>query len=137
MAGLVTATPGPDHRFSGWSGVLDGCTLNGAAITVPMAQARTVTATVVSSRHTITLHPGLYGSIGGAAANVDFTASVTYGDAFPTVVVMPSAGLIFAGWSPAVSATVAGDINATAQYRQNDAMLAMAAAQIRAASTQE
>jgi len=40
----VTATPDPGYAFVAWSGATNGCTVNGAEITVPMTQPRAITA---------------------------------------------------------------------------------------------
>ncbi|MEI6607992.1 MAG: hypothetical protein WCP35_22040, partial [Verrucomicrobiota bacterium] len=66
--------------------------------------------------YTVTLHPGLHGSITGANSNNDYVTTVASGAAFPTVVVTPATGWTFSGWNPAAPTTVTGDFTATAEY---------------------
>ncbi|MEI6604967.1 MAG: SUMF1/EgtB/PvdO family nonheme iron enzyme, partial [Verrucomicrobiota bacterium] len=66
--------------------------------------------------YTVTLHPGLHGSITGANSNNDYVTTVASGAAFPTVAVTPATGWSFSGWNPSAPTTVTGDFTATAQY---------------------
>ena len=66
--------------------------------------------------YTVTLHPGLHGSITGANSNNDYVTTVASGAAFPTVAVTPATGWTFSGWNPSAPATVTANFEATAQY---------------------
>jgi subtilase family serine protease len=131
---VLTVTPDADHRFTGWSGDIEDCVIDGLEITVPMNGPRTLTATFVSALHTVTLHQGLYGQIAGADGGGAYTVTVAYGNAFPEVNVTPSAGFLFAGWSPAAPAVIEADFEAAARYRPDANVIAMAAAEILASA---
>lgn len=131
---VLTATPDADHRFIAWSGDIEDCVIDGLEITAPMTGPRSLTATFVSALHTVTLHQGLYGQIAGADGGGAYTVTVAYGNAFPEVNVTPSAGFLFAGWSPAAPAVIEADFEAAARYRPDANVIAMAAAEILASA---
>jgi P pilus assembly chaperone PapD len=51
----VNAATAAHYHFTTWSGDTNGCTIAGTQITVPMSQARTITANFAIDQHTLTV----------------------------------------------------------------------------------
>jgi len=95
----LTATPGSDSAFSGWSG--GGCSGTGSC-TVTMSSDQTVTATFVPTTHTLTMSPAGSGSgsVAGTAISCPGTCSASYAsETLVTLIATPKSDSAFGGWS--------------------------------------
>jgi Divergent InlB B-repeat domain len=95
----LTATPGSDSAFSGWSG--GGCSGTGSC-TVMMSSDQTVTATFVPTTHTLTVSRlgGGSGSVAGTGISCPGTCSASYASGtMVTLIATPASGSAFSGWS--------------------------------------
>jgi uncharacterized repeat protein (TIGR02543 family) len=103
----LTATPGINSTFTGWSGA---CTGTAATCTVLMTEARSVTATFTARMYTLTVTKtgsgrGRVSSI-PAGINCGTTCSSSYeAGTLVTLVATPAINSIFTGWSGACTGT--------------------------------
>jgi len=85
----IIASPDTGYDFTGWTGV--GATNSGSATTtVPMIQARSLTANFSIKSYNLSLAAGSGGSVSG-------TGSFNHGTS-PTIVANPDTGYDFTGW---------------------------------------
>jgi hypothetical protein len=95
----LTATPGSESAFAGWSG--GGCSGTGSC-TVMMSSDQTVTAIFVPTRHTLTvLRAGRgSGSVVGTGISCPGTCSAIYATGtIVTLIATATSGSAFSGWS--------------------------------------
>jgi hypothetical protein len=104
----LTATPGPNSQFTGWSG--EGCSGTGTCV-VTMSAARNVTANFNSTLATLQINKVLNGSTAqgtvtstpsGISCTTTCTGPVSHAFSDPTVTLhaVPKTGnFIFSGWS--------------------------------------
>jgi Divergent InlB B-repeat domain len=94
----LTATPGSESAFGGWSG--GGCSGTGSC-TVMMSADQTVTATFVPTTHALTVSPaGGGGSIAGTGITCPGICSASYASGtLVTLIASPASGAAFGGWS--------------------------------------
>lgn len=101
----VSVTADADFFFTGWS------------LALPATVTGDFEATAMYlPTHTVTLHPGLHGSIVEANSGADYMVTLSEGSSFPSVSITPDNGFVFAGWNPVFPTTVSGDFEATATY---------------------
>jgi hypothetical protein len=74
-------------------------------------------AIVVRTTYTVTFHSGAHGSLAGGTPDV--VATVAHGESAPAAPgVTPTADWAFAGWLPALPATITANVETTASYTQ-------------------
>lgn len=108
----LTATPGPESTFSGWSGA---CTGTGTCI-VSMTEDKSVTATFTLNTYTLTVSTdGIgWGTVSGPGISCPEDCSETY--PFGTLVTLTTSsdyGATLTGWSGACSGTEACTVTMT------------------------
>jgi|GEM_PF-1187983 len=111
----VPATDPVGVTFQHWrlNGSNQAAGLRTLAFTIVSAADAEAVYTV--STYTVTFHPGAHGALAGGAPAV--TVTVIHGDPAPVPpAVVPAPGWTFAGWSPALPATITADAETTAQY---------------------
>ena len=95
----LTAAPGPDSTFAGWSG--GGCSGTGPC-TVMMSSAQTVTAVFVPTTHALTVSRAGAGSgsVAGTALSCPGSCSARYATrTLVTLIATPALSSVFTGWS--------------------------------------
>jgi len=118
----LTATPGTNWTFAGWSG--EGCTGTGTCV-VSMTQARSVTATFNQIMHALTVNSsGITGvAITGAVSEHDgttnYTRSIISGTAVALTAPSAATGGVFSSWTGCDS--VSGTGNRTCNITMNTA----------------
>ncbi|MBT3381406.1 MAG: formylglycine-generating enzyme family protein [Lentisphaerae bacterium] len=111
----IAATPAANHHFTGWSGAVEGATINGTQITVTMSEARAITASFAIDTYDVTFHAGAHGVLAGGNPDVVFT--VNHGDPAPVApAVTPDATYEFIDWSPVLPGIVTATVATTAHY---------------------
>ena len=107
----LTATPGANQSFAGWSGA---CTGTGAC-SVSMTAAQSVTATFSQITHTLSVTVSGTGTITGTGINCPGDCSETFNQGTNvSLTATPGANQSFAGWSGACTGTGACSVSMTA-----------------------
>ncbi len=125
----ISATPDANHHFTGWTGDIEGCTINGAELTAPMTQARSIMAHFAIDTYTLTYNADAGGVIAG-----DSPQTVSHGGDGTPVTAVANTGHHFTHWSDGVltpdreDANVTADLTLTAYFARNPYTLAVASA---------
>ncbi|MBN2450165.1 MAG: hypothetical protein JXR77_07230, partial [Lentisphaeria bacterium] len=113
----VTAVPPEGWHFVRWLLGEAEYSLDNPLTVTDVTTDMGLTATFAINQYTVTFQPGSHGTLAGGTPNV--TVTVGHGDAAPAApAVTPDACWDFAGWTPALPATITGDVTSTAQYLQ-------------------
>jgi uncharacterized repeat protein (TIGR02543 family) len=106
---VMTAASDENHLFTAWSGDIEGCTIDEDQITIPMTQARTVTAHFEIKTHTVTFldHDGTELK----------SETVIHGSGATAPPEPEREGHTFKAWDKAF-ATITADLTVTARYER-------------------